>query len=159
MIVFTITPLQFPVFTDILKTHISDAQRVGNRVGTPLILENWSAVGHIMGHNSFMTFTFFFKGWEEYPLPLLVPFTGSKVLNLTSDTAKDAIGITDKIMEELTDLAYSLLDQIEKSKKFKKLVSASVSADDEETSKLFQTAARSTTFMDALFKNLGASQA
>lgn len=159
MIVFTITPLQFPVFTESLKAHISDAQRVGNRVGTPLILEDWSAVGHIIGRNSFMTFTFFFKGWEEYPFPLLVPFTGSKVLNLTCDTAKDAIGITDKIMEELTDLAYSLVDQIEESKMFQKLISTSISSDDKKTSELFQTAARSTTFMDALRKYSGVSQA
>ena len=123
--------------TDELTRCLSGTQKA--RTGKPLVLEDWSAVAHVMEKNPFMTVVYLFQDWEEYPVHVTVPFTGSKVLNLFSDAATDAMGITDAIKEELTDFAYILVDRLEESDLLEKLIKASKADDDQkQEDKLFE---------------------
>ena len=78
------------------------------------------------------------------------------VLNLFSDAATDAMGITDAIKEELTDFAYILVDRLEESDLLEKLIKASKADDDQkQEDKLFERASKNPDFMDALLGQVG----
>lgn len=151
---FSSTQLQ-PNLTIWLKARLSEIQNVVSKNEKPLVLKDWSVVGHIMENNPFLTVTFLFEDWEECPLSLIVPFTGSKVLSISSDSEKQ-IGIRNEIKEELIDFAYFLVDKIEGSDNLlQKLIAASKQIphfSDEEADKLFKTAKGNEIFMEEIHK-------